>query len=194
MREPAGLLRLTLVEATWPRWIVELDLWPGRNGTEGILLHAKAARWRLLLLGRRLRWRKGLLVLHERMRRPPLVLALGLAHEVQRLFTRHPGKVSKDLLGGGLQMLQQYRPRVFVERLVAELAGLGSVHAAVSSVKVLAGKTLVEVEALFLLGTPIEEVKLAEFKNFRRLRVVRKEAALRTLERNGKEMSMPTWT
>ena len=192
MGEPAGRLqRLTLVEATWPSWIIEpVDRWrPGRDGTEGILLHAKAAR--LLLLGRRLlRWREGLLVLHERMGRPSPVLALGLAHEVERLLARHPRKVSEDLLGGGLQMLQQNRPRVLVERLVAELAGFGCVHAAVSGVKVFAGKTLVEVEALFLLGTAVEEVKLAKFKNLRRLRIMRKDAALRTLERK-KILSMP---
>ena len=139
MREPAGLQRLTLVEATRPRRIVELGL---RLGTKGILLHAKVARRRLLLLGQRLRWRWGWLVLHERVRRPSLVLALGLAHEVERLFARHPRKVPKDLFRGGLQMIQQYRPRVLVEWLVAEPAALCRLPAVPASVEELAGEAL----------------------------------------------------
>ena len=159
-----------MVESARPGWIGEIaDL----RATEGI--------W-LLLQGRRLLLLRLPVLLHERVRRPPLVLALGLAHEVERLLAGHPREVAENLLRRGLQVLQQDVPRLLDERLVTELARLGGVHAAVPGVEVLAGEALVEVEALLLLGAPVEEVELAELEDLRRLRIVRKDAPLGTLK------------
>jgi hypothetical protein len=61
---------------------------------------------------------------------------------------------------------------------VAELAGFRRVEAILAGVEVLAGEALVQVQTLLLLGTALEEIKLAQLHYFWRFRVVRKHAVV----------------
>jgi len=61
---------------------------------------------------------------------------------------------------------------------VAELARVAVILAVLPSVEILAGESLVEVEALVLLHATVEEVELAELPDLRRIRIVGEETIL----------------